>query len=92
MSLVDSIKMAARISTSTLDDEVERLALWAQSELVRVGVPDDVVTDYDNQPLIYQAIITGVISELVRGSDLRASAAESWEYQKDSLRKHKWTS
>lgn len=89
MALTHEIKKAARISHDALDDEIERLEAWAQAELIRVGVPAALV-EVEEDVLVRQAIITGVLTQLYSEQERRDEAKESFTYQLDCLRKHSW--
>lgn len=88
-SLTADIKKAARIGHSQLDAEIARLESTARAELIRLGVPSS-VAESTTEPLIDNAIITMACMELARGDKSYDSWKESWDYQKDCLRKHKW--
>lgn len=87
--ILASIKKAARISHTSLDDEILRQAEWAKAELVRVGVPQGVV-ETPTDPLIIQAIITGALSYVLPTLQERDEQRAAFQYQLDNLRKHKW--
>ena len=85
---VDAIKKAVRISHNSLDDEILRIEKYACAELVRAGVPQEIVED-DTNDLIKNAVITRALMEL--GAEKTYNNAKlSWEYQLDNLRRHDW--
>lgn len=84
---LQAIKAAARISHGKLDGELERLEKYACAELIRAGVPKEETEK--EQPLIENAVVAYALSEISE-EKTALRAAESWEYQKDALRKHGW--
>lgn len=89
MSIIDSVKLAARIRHNSLDPEIERLITWTQTEMERAGVPSEVAADEDN-PLVSECSIQGVLSRVSTDEKIREAAEKSFLYQLDNLRKHDW--
>lgn len=89
MSIIDSVKLAARIRHNSLDPDIERLITWTQTEMERVGVPSEVAADEDN-PLVSECSIQGVLSRVSTDEKIREAAEKSFLYQLDNLRKHDW--
>lgn len=84
---VDEIKAAKRISHNKLDTELQRIEDYACAELIRAGVPSNVITQGDK--LIKNAVVTFALKELSDDKNFERYKV-SWEYQLDCLRKKKW--
>ncbi len=84
---VDEIKAAKRISHNKLDAELQRIEDYACAELIRAGVPSNVITQGDK--LIKNAVVTFALKELSDDKNFERYKV-SWEYQLDCLRKKKW--
>lgn len=89
MAILETVKRAARIKHNSLDPDIERLVTWARSEMERVGVPSAVAASEDN-PLITECVIQGVLKNISNDKDIRDAADKSFSYQLDNLRKHIW--
>ena len=85
MSIIDTVKLAARIKHNSLDSEIERLVLWTRTEMERAGVPSAVVVSDD--PLITECSIQGVLMHISTDEKIREAAEKSFLYQLDNLRK-----
>lgn len=89
MAILETVKLAARIKSYSLDTEITRLIAWARSEMERAGVPHDIAISEDN-PLITDCIIQGCLKTISTDERIREAADKSFSYQLDNLRKHTW--
>lgn len=89
MAILDTVKLAARIKHTALDQEITRLINWSRSEMTRAGVPAEIAAS-ETEPLITECVIQGVIMHIATDEKIRGTAEESFIYQLDNLRKHIW--
>lgn len=89
MTILESVKLAARARHNSLDPEIERLITWARMEMERVGVPSEIAAAED-EPLINECTIQGVLMHISTDVQIREAAEKSFLYQLDNLRKHIW--
>lgn len=87
--LLDDIKETLGIRHNLRNDVIEREIKWAKAELARVGVPEAIAND-ENQPLIHDALVSGVCSHMASNEKMRAEYKEMWTVSRDELRKHDW--
>ena len=83
--LKDDVKLALRIKHTRIDDEIDNTIEEARAELIRSGVPEDVVTA--DGALIRRAVIT--YCQMILGNDKNMADGfrQSFQYQQDCLRK-----
>lgn len=82
---VAEIKLALRIQTNLLNDEIESTIEEARAELIRSGVPVEVVEA--EGPLVRSAIRTYCQMKLANDKTMTDGYRMSFEYQQDCLRK-----
>lgn len=85
--MLAKVKLALRISHTSLDSAINDTIAAARAEMIRSGISEDKANS-DTDTLITQAIITycmSVYSNL--GDKALERYAESWQYQIDNLRK-----
>jgi len=83
--LRDDVKLALRIQTNLLNDEIDDTIEEAGAELIRSGVPSEVVSAQGS--LIRRAIITYCQMRLANDKTMTEGYQRSFEYQQDCLRK-----
>lgn len=84
-TILDTVKLAARIKHNTLDSEITRLIAWARAEMERAGVPADIAAS-DNE-LVAECAIQGVLMHISTDEKIRDAAERSFLYQLDNMRK-----
>lgn len=84
---LEAIKNSLGINHSKIDIELDRLSKVACSELIRLGVPSNQITE-DNV-LVENAVIAYVSMHLYDDKTTMIYK-ESWECQADALRHHAW--
>lgn len=83
--MLEQIKLALRITTDALDDEILDNIEAAKAELIRAGVDERVV--FCEGPLVTQAVRAYCLSRLANDQDIAKRFEESFKYQEDCLRK-----
>ncbi len=83
--LRDDVKIALRIQTNLLNNEIDNTIKEAGAELIRSGVPAEVVSA--EGALIRRAIITYCQMMLANDKTMAEGYQRSFEYQQDCLRK-----
>lgn len=83
--MLDKVKLALRITTNFLDDEIIDSINEAKAELIRSGVPEPLVAS-ENE-LVTKAIKTYCQAHLTGDMAMRDKYLESFMYQQDCLRK-----
>ncbi len=83
--MLDTVKMALRISHISLDNEITRLIAVARLELIRVGILEAMANSEDDG-LINQAIVTYCLSKMSDGTKSE-KYEESFVLLTDELRK-----
>lgn len=86
MALIDTVKAALRISHNELDDEISRLIDTAKEDLIRVGVPCDIVLG-ERDSLVTQAVVTFVLMTMTEDATLMDKYQRAYEIQADGLRR-----
>lgn len=86
MALIDTVKAALRISHDKLDDEISRLITTAKEDLIRVGVPCDIVLG-ERDSLVTQAVVTFVLMTMTEDATLMDKYQRAYEIQADGLRR-----
>lgn len=86
MAILDDVKMALRISHTSLDTLLTKQISMARAEMVRSGMSTEVAND-DTNVLVTDAIIT--FCQMRNADTITESQnyTESWKYQLDCLRK-----
>ena len=87
--LLDDIKETLGIRHNLRNGVIEREIRWAKAELERVGVPGAIASD-ENNPLIHDALVSGVCSKMASNEKMRLEYKEMWITSRDELRKHDW--
>ena len=82
--LKDDVKLALRIQTNLLDAEINNTIEEAGAELVRSGVPAEVVEA--EGPLVRRAVITYCQMMLANDKTMTEGYKRSFEYQQDCIR------
>lgn len=77
------VKLALRISHTTLDDEIDANIETARAELIRVGVSADMATGEDK--LVVDAVIAYCLARMAATD--RDRYDEAWQYRADCLRR-----
>jgi len=83
--MLSKVKLALRITTNLLDDEIKDNIAEARAELIRSGVPASSV-DLGGE-LVDRAIKTFVCANMCNDSETAEKYRQSFEYQQDCLRK-----
>lgn len=83
--MINKVKLALRISTNLLDSEITDSINTARAELIRSGIPSEVVSAEGD--LIQMAIKTYVLAVMTGDMASRDRYMESFRYQEDCLRK-----
>ena len=86
MALIDTVKAALRISHNELDNEISRLIDTAKEDLIRVGVPCDIVLG-ERDSLVTQAVVTFVLMTMTEDATLMDKYQRAYEIQADGLRR-----
>lgn len=84
--MLDSIKLALRISHNMLDSEILTSIETARAEMIRAGVSPTVAMDEGNL-LSNEAIKTYCKYQFTNDTKMQEGFLKSWEYQIDNLRK-----
>ena len=87
--MIELIKLALRISTNKLDNEIQLHIDSARAEMTRAGIPKSVSLD-ENNVLITQAIKTYCMYQLTDDINIQEKYFQSFQYQLDCLRKSSW--
>ena len=85
MDIKEKVKLALRISTDKLDEEIEANIEAAKSELIRAGVDWGVVEI--GGPLVETAIRSFCLSQLANDQKVAERYENSFKYIEDCLRK-----
>lgn len=85
MATLDTVKAAARISHTKLDDEINRLIKAAQAELIRSGATETVVNAEGS--LVTQAIVSYCLMNLTEDINLIDRYRNAFETQEDAIRR-----
>ena len=83
--MLETIKLALRISHDKLDAELLRLIETAKAELIRAGVPEETIAK--NGSLITQAVTTYCLMNLTDDIRLIDHYQKAFEIQVDSIRR-----
>ena len=84
--MLEKMKIALRVKTDFFDAEIQSVINAARLELIRAGVVPEKANSEDDD-LITSAVRAYVLSKYSSDTKLRDGYAESFEYQKDNLRK-----
>lgn len=87
MAMLDKVKLALRITHTSLDNEINENIEAAKEELERAGVPRDVATQPETYPLVARAIKTYCQSMAALDQNQAEKYMVSFKYQLDNLRK-----
>ena len=87
MAMLDKVKLALRITHTKLDNDILDNIAAAKEELERAGVPRDLVTEPEKNPLIARAIKTYCQSMAALDQNQADKYMNSFKYQADNLRK-----
>lgn len=85
MDVQARVKKAQRINHGRLDDYIDELIETAHAEMIRVGVPDEVVNEGGS--LIDQATVTFCLADLTEDKALIDKYEAAWRLQLDNIRK-----
>lgn len=90
--MLERIKTNLGISAAdtALDDEINALVAEGEAELVRLGVPEDAVSEDD--VLIQGAVIAYACAARTVGTTEGEQWERVWSYKSDCLRKTVWGS
>ena len=91
MALIDDIKTALQISTTTFDTELSELLAGGVTDLDIAGVEGDTVSTSSTDPIVQRALISYVAYhfELLHGSiDRSEKLKASYDEQKAQLSMH----
>jgi len=83
--VLEKVKLALRITTSFLDDEILDSIAEARQELVRAGVNETLANS--NNELIVKAVKTYCQAQLTGDLNARDKFNESFIFQLDNIRK-----
>lgn len=85
MEVLARVKQAQRIKHNRLDDYIDGLIETAHAEMIRVGIPDEVVNGGGS--LIDQATVTFCLADLTEDKALIDKYEAAWRLQLDNIRK-----
>ena len=88
MAILDTVRLALRWKSTSLDTEIQRYIDWSRAEIERAGVSQAIASS-DNT-LITDCIVQGCLMNLSTDERIREAAKTSFLYQLDNLRKHAW--
>lgn len=83
--MLNKVKLALRVSTNLLDSEISDAIATARAELIRAGVPTDVVAEEGD--LVQMAIKTYCLAVLTGDLNAQDKYFESFRYQEDCISK-----
>ena len=86
MAILDTVRLALRWRSTSLDTEIQRYIDWSRAEMERAGVTHAVAISESN-PLITDCIVQGCLMNLSTDERIRDAAGKSFYYQLDCLRK-----
>lgn len=84
--MLEKMKIALRVKTNFFDEEILSVIGAARKELIRAGVKPKKANS-DDDDLITAAIRAYVLGNYAGDTKLRDGYMQSFEYQKDCLRK-----
>ena len=85
--MIEKIKVACRISHNKLDGDIADSISFARSEMVRLGIKQELANAETPDADILEAIKTYCKSVYTPDKDMAEKYRLSWEYQLDCLRK-----
>ena len=85
--MIDKIKIACRISHNKLDGDIADSIAYAKSEMVRLGIRQELTEAAELDADIQEAIKTYCKSVYTSDKEMTERYRLSWEYQLDCLRK-----
>ena len=85
--MIEKIKVACRISHNKLDGDIADSISFARSEMIRLGIKQDMAKAEMPDADILEAIKTYCKSVYTSDKDMAEKYRLSWEYQLDCLRK-----
>ncbi|MBQ2911313.1 MAG: DNA-packaging protein [Clostridia bacterium] len=85
--MINKIKIACRISHNKLDDDIADSISFARSEMIRLGIKQELANAETPDADILEAIKTYCKSVYSADKDMAEKYRLSWEYQLDCLRK-----
>ena len=85
MEVLARVKQAQRIKHHKLDDYIGELIETAHDEMVRAGIPEEVVNE--DGSLVQQATVTFCLADLTEDKTLIDKYEESFRLQLDNIRK-----
>ena len=85
MAILDTVRLALRWKSTSLDTEIQRYIDWSRAEIERAGVSQAIASS-DNT-LITDCIVQGCLMNLSTDERIRDAAGKSFQYQLDNLRK-----
>ena len=85
MAILDTVRLALRWKSTSLDTEIQRYIDWSRAEIERAGVSQAIASS-DNT-LITDCIVQGCLMNLSTDERIRDAAGKSCLYQLDNLRK-----
>ena len=85
MAILDTVRLALRWKSTSLDTEIQRYINWSRAEIERAGVPQSIAASENT--LIVDCIVQGCLMNLSTDEHIREAAEKSFLYQLDNLRK-----
>ena len=85
--MIEKIKVACRISHNKLDGDIADSISFARSEMIRLGIKQELANAETPDADILEAVKTYCKSVYTPDKDMAEKYRLSWEYQLDCLRK-----